>query len=232
MGVNRVSLSDEIAEDINSLILSGVYKPGDQIPNEFELAEKYNVGRFTVREAIKKLCTSGILKIERGRGTFVNKLNTVSFMKPLLPLLMLDDKDMVEICEARLAIERQTVALCAQRATKEDIENLYRIIKEMEESLKKKDYEEYNKIDLRFHLYIAKASYNNILFKILETIQDLLQAELTRTSVAPNANQNSIKRHKLIVQSIEARDEVSAATYMHEHIQDAIVYFRSLCKQP
>ena len=226
--MSRKNFCDEIVEDLYSKILSGIYKPGDQIPNEFELAEKYNVSRFVIREAIKNLCTSGIIRVERGRGTFVNKLNSVSFMKPLLPLLMLDDREMVEICEARLAIEKQTVLLCAQKASEEDVENLYSLLKEMEECLGDNDFEGYNNLDFKFHLYIAKASGNRILYIMLETIQDLLIAELHRTSVAPNANKNSIARHRSIVDALKEKKGLDAMKLMNDHIEDAIVYFKSL----
>jgi GntR family transcriptional regulator, transcriptional repressor for pyruvate dehydrogenase complex len=224
----RKNYCDEIVEDINSQVLSGVYKPGDQIPNEFGLAEKYNVSRFVIREAIKKLCTSGIIRVERGRGTFVNKMNSVSFMKPLLPLLILDNCEMVEICEARLAIEKQTVLLCSQKASDDDVDYLNSLLKKMEGCLVNNNFESYNNLDLEFHLFIAKTSGNRILFKMLETIQDLLKAELNRTSAAPNANENSITRHKLIVYAIKEKRGAEAVALMNDHIDDAIIYFKSL----
>lgn len=74
MKIERTSLSDRVAEELQAMIRSGEYKPGDKLPTEGELMEKFSVSRITVREAVRKLRTMGLVEVRQGDGTFVKEL--------------------------------------------------------------------------------------------------------------------------------------------------------------
>jgi GntR family transcriptional repressor for pyruvate dehydrogenase complex len=226
----RQNLSDFVANELKNKIMFGEYKPGDQLPNEFDIAKEYDVSRFTIREAIKKISTTGIIKIERGRGTYVNKVSPSSFMKPLLPMLMLDENDLKEICVARLAIERETAYLCALNSNDDFINELNELVKGMEDCLVNKDFEKYTELDLQYHIKIAYASKNKILCEILIMLQDLLKVEMKKGSIAPNSNQKSIECHKQIIEEFKRKNQLEAAKLMEIHINNAIDYFDKLIK--
>ena len=224
----RQNLSDFIVEEIKNKILKGEYKVGDKIPNEFEIAKEYNVSRFTVREAINKLCTAGIVKIERGRGTYVVKVNLYTFIEPFIPMLILDERELKEIYEARLAIERQTTNLAVSNANSEDILKLRSLIGDMELSINQNNTIKYNELDVEYHYAIAEASKNRILCEILKALQDLMKIAIDRVSIAPNATVKSLSRHKAIIECIEKKDHQRAVELMGTHITDSLDYLDKL----
>ena len=227
----RQNLSDFIVVELKNKILKGEYKVGDKIPNEFDIAEEYNVSRFTVREAINKLCTAGIVKIERGRGTYVIKVNLYSFIEPFMPMLILDERELKEIYEARFAIERQTIYLAVSNADSGDILKLRNIVSDMEACINQKAIIKYNELDVKYHYTIAEASKNRILCEILKALQDLMRIAIERVSIAPNANTKSLSRHKSIIECIEKKDHQTAVELMEVHIMDALDYLDKLSRE-
>lgn len=225
--LKRKSLSDRVLEIIQQNIIENIYRPGDKLPVENELAQKFGVSRITIREAITKLSFMGIVTIKQGEGTFIRKVTPESFMKPLLPMLLLDQKNIYDISVARLTIEVKTIELAAENATEQDIDYLASLVDKMESDLANKELNKYNSHDVLFHLHIAKASGNLILYKVLEIIQDLMKGQITITSAVPFANERSIEGHKIILQAIKNKDKRLATKTMKEHINSAVEYLKN-----
>lgn len=224
----RRNLSDVVAEDIKDKIMTGEYKSGEQIPNEFNIAKDYDVSRFTVREAIKKVSALGILEIVRGKGTYVSKVVPSSLMKPLLSMLTLKDINIMEVSDARYAIESRTTYLCTNNSSDDELKDLEEILKKMEKELIKKDLKNYSKLDFEFHLKIAQYSKNSILYEIFKTLQVLLQTWIKMSNEKPEDYDKSYHYHKLILEKMQMRDAEEAAKLMEEHIVGGINYFKSL----
>lgn len=218
----RSNLCDMIFEDITKDIIGGVLKPGEKIAGEYEFAEKYEVSRFTVREAMKKLDSMGLITIKHGIGSFVNEVTPESFMKPLLPVLVMSNIDIREICEARLPLEVQSISLCIDKIDKDKLNEMKQLVVKMEKALNNKDFTKYNELDIAFHLLIAKASKNRVLFQMLNTLQDMLREQMKRDIVVPNSTERSISRHKLMVEAIEHKEKELAKQLMTLHINDSI----------
>lgn len=219
----RGTLCKEVADSIRQDIIKGIWKPGDRLPGEYEFAEKYNVSRFTVREAIKTLHSSGLICVRRGIGTYVSDNKPESYMPGLLSHMVLERQDIKTICEARLPIESQTVALCAKKANTEVAENLWRMCNNMNDMLKDTRMDEYNRLDLAFHLYIAEVAGNSILYEMLRALQEFLIAQMNET-IDPRLENVSIVQHRQIVQAIEANDAELATLMMQRHIQKSIQF--------
>ena len=86
-------------------IVNGTFQMGEQLPPENALCERFGVSRITIRESLKRLGTMGIVTIEQGRGTFVNRANLGLLMKPMLQMIEFDDLDIETIYDARLYVE-------------------------------------------------------------------------------------------------------------------------------
>jgi len=220
----RSNLCDIILEDITKDIINGVLKPGEKIASEYDLAEQYEVSRFTVREAMKKLDAKGLIVIKHGVGSFVNSITPESFMKPLLPVLVISNIDIREICEARLPLEVQSISLCVDKIDDEKLKELKQLVVKMEKALSAGELEKYNELDIKFHLLIAKASKNRVLFEMLNTLEDMLREQLRRDVIVPNATERSINRHKLMVEAIAHKEKELAKQLMTLHINDSIDY--------
>lgn len=118
---NRKSLGAQTEDELMKYILQKPVKPGQKIPNEFELAEKFGVGRSTIREAVKGLVSRGILEVRRGSGTYV--INTNSLAEDPLGFGKIEDKYelALQLFEVRLMIEPEIASIACKNASEEDL---------------------------------------------------------------------------------------------------------------
>lgn len=211
----RPSLSESVAKEIEELIKTEQYQPEDQLPSEFELAESLEVGRGTIREAIKLLAARNVVEIKRGKGTFVTE--TPGLTEDPLGLAYISDKHQLskDLMEVRLMIEPKVAELAAQRATSEDIQRLTQLSQEIE-TLIKAD-EDHTQKDIEFHEAIAKASGNLVVPLLLPVIQSgvSLFVNLTDRSLKTE----TIETHRGILEGIKKHDPVLARNQMLQHLQ-------------
>lgn len=151
-------LSDKVIAAIQRDIAKGKYKTGDKIPAEPELMTLYNVGRSTVREAVKTLAMSGIVRVKQGDGTYVND-------KPKRETLheRLRRADATEINNVRTLLEVEIVRLAATHKTPEDIEALSLWLDKRRKAIEQEQIKECTDADIGFHLALATASGNSVL---------------------------------------------------------------------
>lgn len=225
MKLSRVRLADQVVDKIQEMIAQGVYKTGDKLPVENELANMFSVSRITIREAFVKLSMMGIVDIRQGEGTFVKELSPESFMKPLLPMLILDEKNLKDIYETRLVIESKTAELAALHINDEESRELLLLHKTMENNFATEDFHQYRSNDYLLHLSIAKYGKNLILHKIVEIIYDLLKYSIDVGTNKEPFIEKSIRYHKQIVEAIINKDSVKAKEYMYEHINGGLEFF-------
>ena len=182
--VPRTSLSEQVALQIVHMISAGRWKQGERLAPEAELCQVFQVGRSTLREALKSLAFVGIVRMRAGEGTYVAD-NPSKFIDRVLGHGLLDtEKDINDLCEARIVLEGELAALCAERATEEDLQNLDELLKEMYGPLPRGD-EQFLDLDMRFHFAIASGSKNTILSRVLETIRALMQEVMIRGQQNP-----------------------------------------------
>jgi GntR family transcriptional repressor for pyruvate dehydrogenase complex len=221
--VSRTSLSDEIVHQITDLISREVLKPGERLPSERELCKKFGVGRTSLREALRSLAVMGILDGRVGEGTFVSRSNSKYLAKTLQWGLLLDRKKVQDLIETRLMLESQTAFLGAQRAEEDNLREIEQAIAGMAECLD--EPHEYLDFDLQFHLAIARAAQNSILFNLLGLTRGYLQEWIKKSLAAgPRSSKNgaraklSIKEHKQILEQLRQGHSEGARRAMTRHI--------------
>ena len=173
------TLSVKVARKIKKRISEGEWNVGDKIPNEQILAQEMNVSRTTIREAIKQLTSAGILRIERGVGTFV--LNKPSMLDSVDDKLREANPDsfMFDLCEYRVYLEPFACALASIRANSAQIEEMRSIIYEMDRlSVKMKScsnrsvlVDKLASLEVRFHTLIYIMA-GNIMFQRISQIMN------------------------------------------------------------
>ena len=114
-------LHNTIIAKIRDLILNKNLEPGDKLPSERMLSEKFEVSRNNIREAIQKLEFYGILKSKPQSGTFVADIGPVAMKGMMKDILALEDPDFKSLVETRILLELKTVRLAAKRRTEEDL---------------------------------------------------------------------------------------------------------------
>lgn len=208
-----------ILEQIKNFMIQGHLSPGEKLPTEMELAEKFEVSRTSVREALSALSLTGVLEIRQGEGIFVKRSPSNAIIEPLSFILLLEKDQLQNILEVRKALEIETVDLAAQRRNNEDLDSMRSLIEEMENDLPEAKNSE--KIDLTFHLALAKASKNPLMDRLMNTVQDIISQTLHVTRALwlnLGSTERLVEEHKEIYLAIAAKDNVTARQLMYEHL--------------
>lgn len=216
----------KVAAQLSKLVSEGAILPGERLPSERELAEKLNVSRPTIREAMIALELSGIVEIRTGSGIYINEKKTfiVSQDKGIGPF---------DILQTRSIIEPQACALAVKHITDEQIKQLKAIIVDMQEEEKRPDSSE--QADKQFHRIIAHATQNGAIISIVDWLWELraksdLSAAFAQQLRAKGVHP-SIDDHIKIVNALEKRDAKLAEQAMKTHLNNATkaaaTYFNS-----
>jgi GntR family transcriptional repressor for pyruvate dehydrogenase complex len=218
--VVRGTLSDHIVEQIAELIARGALKPGDRMPSEKQLCDKFGVGRTSVREALRSLAVMGVLESHMGDGTFVASHGGRFLERSFQWGLLLNPKVKEDLVETRLMLESHTAYLAASKGTAADLERTEAAVRLMEACLD--DPARFLEHDLQFHVAIAEATQNSILQNLLSTTRGYLQAWIRETLARPDRARKraklSVAEHKRILQALKNRDAETARAAMAAHI--------------
>lgn len=209
-------LYQEIVDQIQQQILSGALKPGDQIPAERDLAERFGVSRTAVREAIKSLTEKGLIEVFVGRGTFVTNLSPDRVVESMTLLLRSEPHNLGSVQEARELLEVPIARLAAARRTEVNVARLRAIMAEMETEAG--GLARLIDDDTEFHVEVARATGNPVLVLLTQTIVALLRAERLRQDNWEQLRPRALAGHRDIVDAIEDGDGERAARAMRDHL--------------
>lgn len=213
--INRKkSLVETVSDAITKYIVDNELQVGDKIPNEFELAETLNVGRSTVREAIKALVSRNLLEVRRGSGTFISSKAGVADDPLGLDLIKDRAKLAQDLLEVRFMIEPEIASIAATKATEEEIEILKQLCDEVEYLILNK--KNHRKKDIEFHTEIARISRNQVVATLIPIIDKSIEIfiELTKSAL----EQETIETHREIFEAIKNKDPKGAHDAMHLHL--------------
>ena len=217
--INNKSVSQEVLEQIKGHIISGEWAPGTKIPGELELVEQFGVRRISVRGAIHQLVGMGILSIRRGEGTFVSEVYPKDYLNALLPVLVINRSDLMEILEFREMMESESVRAAARRAEPGDIDRMNLVIENMKKA--EGDYTKFAIEDVNFHIALALATHNSVIIKVNAIIHDMLKNAMEEI-VTLTGFQGGLYYHEKILEAIIGKQDELAAQLMREHIRTTI----------
>jgi GntR family transcriptional regulator, transcriptional repressor for pyruvate dehydrogenase complex len=216
--VSRVTLGEQVAAQLAEQIAEGVWHPGDRLPAETELCATLHIGRSTLREALKSLAYVGLVQMRPGEGTYV--LNNSQLLVDRIRTRgnLKNDKELQDVSEARLILETELAAMAAERLEPGDLERLEEILRDMQYCLARED-PEYAALDVDFHLAIAKASKNQLLYELLVPIRTVLQEFIAKSQELPGIKQNAHEHHAKILAALRQRNPEKARREMRAHLQ-------------
>ncbi|OFW10346.1 MAG: hypothetical protein A3H96_02430 [Acidobacteria bacterium RIFCSPLOWO2_02_FULL_67_36] len=216
--VRASRLYQQIVEQIEQSIRGGQLKPGDQLPAERDLAERFGVSRTAVREAVKALCEKGLVEALPGRGTFVIDA-TSQVIKQSLDLLVNigTEKGLAVLEDVREIFEPEIAARAAIRAEPKQVSAMRDAIAVMDRSMD--DPDAYIEADLDFHLALAEAAQNPLVLTLIDSIVGLLRVQRTRCFHAPEGPARGQLHHRRILQAVENRDAAAARAAMQGHLE-------------
>lgn len=208
------TLTESIADNISKMIVDKDLKSNDKLPNEFELAEMLNVGRGTIREAIKLLVSRNIVEIRRGKGTFV--VSKPGYISDPWGFKFVEDKFKLgmDLLETRLILEPNIAELAALRATNDLKEKLILLTDEVEELINSR--KPHTEKDVEYHKCIAECTFNSIFLNIIPLITHSIDIfiDLTKNSLI----NETIITHRKITNAIVSGSPIEAREAMHEHL--------------
>ncbi|MGY0391378.1 FadR/GntR family transcriptional regulator [Bizionia sp. KMM 8389] len=211
-------IQKDILHKIKELINYKNLEPGDKLPSERMLSEKFEVSRGNLREAIQKLEFYGLLESIPQSGTFVANIGVTAMNGMIDDILRLEDPDFKSLVETRILLELKTVRLAALRRTEDDLEKLKNALDAYTEKVM--NGEDAVQEDLLFHLAIAKASGNVTMNTFMLMITPEIITNFEKNHVCDKDQPKiGIKEHEAIFEAIKNKAPQEAKQKMKEHFK-------------
>ncbi|MDP2527511.1 FadR/GntR family transcriptional regulator [Maribacter dokdonensis] len=212
-------IQNEIILQLRDLMNNKNLEPGDKLPSERTLSEKFGVSRSSVREAIQKLEFYGILVSKPQSGTFVAEIGQVAMNGMVNDILRLDEPDFKSLVETRILLELKTVRLAARRRTDDDLELMKNALDAYREKVE--NGEDAVQEDLLFHLAIAKASGNSTMNTFMLIITPEILTNFEKYHVCDkNMAFRGIQEHQDIFNAIKEQNPQLAKEKMKVHFKN------------
>lgn len=223
--IKQKTVVAQVMEQIRDLIASGKYSSGDRIPTEHELAERFGIGRSSIREAVRVFNYLGILESKAAKGTFVADSANIS-SEALTWAILLGKNELFNMVEMRGALEVWT--LKNLKNTEKDnpgrrsavADELEEVLEHMKIAIGNKSIEELIKSDYNFHHVIIKSSGNDLFMSIYNVLRDFMFEEIKATYVIFDSYDFAIQEHMAIISSVRGTSETEPEDAMIKHIND------------
>lgn len=211
------TVKDQIADKLAYMVVSGLLRPGDELPSERELATTLGVSRETVRSAIGVLAALRMIEISQGSRTRVIGPAGHALHESVAALQNLKSKNIEEVGEARTAVELQVIKLAAGRIGDEDLQRLDALVAEQREMLS--DPVRFQISDREFHSVLYSACGNALLRDFVSDMYAYALDYRRKALKRKGAIVASVQDHALIVQALRTRSPEKAAKAMAKHLE-------------
>jgi DNA-binding FadR family transcriptional regulator len=212
-------VSQVIVDQIKVLIRDGSLAPGDRLPSERELCQRFGVSRVTVREALRVLEATGLVTIRVGvhGGAFLTAPSTDRVGEGLADLLSMSALTAGEVTEARKIVELGALPLVVEQATDDDIDALEERVEEGQSALEEGRYS--MDMSARFHVRVAECAHNTALTMLIQSFHGPLLISLREAHEhAPAMGKRGTDEHRQLAEAIRDGDLAAAQRVMSEHI--------------
>ena len=195
MKIKKVSVVDQVSEALKDNILNHTWEPGDKLPSEGDLADTFGVNRLSVRMALQKLNTLGLLETRVGDGTYVRKFSMAPYMNEIADIYM-DEKHLNDVRELRNLLEGEAMRIAVSSSTEEEREELRQCYEQYEEKRSQLQAEvdnerfmdELAEADFEFHHQVIRMSHNDLYIDIylmtkkaiVSHIRELLESRIRK----------------------------------------------------
>jgi GntR family transcriptional repressor for pyruvate dehydrogenase complex len=216
--VRRKRVFEDVARQVQKLIVDGVLKPGDLLPPERQLAERFGVSRNSVRDAIRVLELTGLVVARHGEGNVVADVSVDTLVAPIALLLLRKRKLVGELLDVRKMLEPGLAARAAANATEEQIARLEAILRR--QRAKALRGEATIDEDSQFHYAIALAAQNTVVLKLLDVLMDLLRETRNRSLQVEGRLERSLAGHRRVLDAIKRHDPAGAERAVRQHLEE------------
>jgi GntR family transcriptional repressor for pyruvate dehydrogenase complex len=213
--VKKHRIHEEIVEQIRREVAEGRLRPGDQLPSERELSERFQVSRASVREALRSLESIGLVMIKSGEGTYV-AASLETLFSPLASAILQQKDALLDIFEVRKLIEPEIAALAAKRAGPEEIREMEEILENQAQQIAQGHTG--MDADTAFHSVLTQSTKNKVFLRLNDAVVDSLRETRERSLQIRGRPARSLAGHRVILAAIQARDPARARRAMLQHL--------------
>ncbi|HLQ31814.1 MAG TPA: FadR/GntR family transcriptional regulator [Chloroflexota bacterium] len=211
-------VSDLISQQLEAAIFSGRLKPGDRLPPERELVDRFEASRASVREAVRTLELAGLVAIRPGAGggAYVTQPDFDLVANALRTMLRAGRFELTELYQARLLLEPGVAEIAARVADAEDIALLRASLQEGRDLLARRA--QTAPASYNFHFLLAKASKSNLLLMLISSLMDLVHKSDQASGPRPHLSPPIVRAHEAIVDAVERHDAEEARRLTADHL--------------
>ena len=224
--------TEDVKETLLDWIREGKYPPGSQLPSVPELVSRLEVSRTVVREALQTLVGMKLVEIKPGLGCYVNAISADLLVNSDVMASLLDMDTLIEVAEARRAIEGSVARLAAVSATADDFERI-EVILDRIERLAKKNQPMYT-VTPAFHVSVAHATHNNVLERVISSFNELMRsagAVIERDQVGYEYRLGEYESHRELFEALQTRNPERAQTEMELHVTKTVDMLRKIQRE-
>jgi len=222
--IHPVTLVGQLLERLSEPIKSGALKPGDELPSISQMADEFGVSRIVIREALKSLEAKGVVELKNGKRARVRSVTNEPLIDYFHHAVHVEISSIADFMEIRQALEIQAAGLAAQRRTAAEVVTMEATLRAMTETISQ--IELFGNHDAELHLSIARATHNEMMFRILSSIRDVI-TEVSREGLSRRFNSRQLVSvrllHERIVACIAARDPAGARQAMTDHFDETVM---------
>ena len=227
--LKKKRLYQEVADQLKQAIYQGQLKPGDRLPSERELGLMFNVGRPTIREALRTLSVMGLVEISQGaRGASVAQANISQFIEAMQEqlswLIRADKKTLEELWEVRKYIELGIVHAASRKINKKKIKTLEQLISRMEAC--SGEFEAYLPLAVEFHRRLARITENKVFFLFWEMCHAIIMRGYMPIldEIFPQGPHELLAANKVLLEAIKSKDTAAISKAMEAHAEAEIFF--------
>lgn len=215
-------ISDAVAATLERRILEGSLKPGDRLPAERELAAELGVSRPSLREAIQKLASKGMVQSRQGGGTYVTEALEAAFFDPWADMMGSHPTLREDMLEFRRMLEGQAAEWAAERATDADLQRLAQSYAALADAFVADDADRRSEADIAFHQAIGDAAHNVLIghlsSALLRLMHDNIRLNLGELKAVPAASRLLMSQHDAIYHAVRDKKPQAARAAAETHI--------------
>ncbi len=212
------SVVQQIVKQLVEHIYTGKFSENQKLPSEFELMEQLNVGRNSLREAIKILEALGILEIRRGEGTYICTQNEPTVFDSIIYGIILESSSKEEIIELRQLFDQVILKLAVSRCTEEDIILLEANLEKMISNFGKLSYKELGKIDYEFHLLLIDSCKSAFLSRVVKGVYKMFEFSICENIRREENFANSNVNHRAILDCLKSKSVSKVENVIEESL--------------
>jgi len=220
--LKKIKISDEVTHALESIIIENNMSPGEKLPSQSELSEKFKVGTRSIREAIRTLESRGIVETRQGKGVFVKENNMDYFLETLMESFVFnfpEQKDLlVDLTNTRRIIESQSIYDVAINPPRGFVSLFARIVDDLSVKAEENDIDAYNLLDVELHRSIIEATGNQIIISLYKYLTELLVRSFSKTGSVQGSLETSMSDHRKMLEAIAAHNGQAAKEAMEKHI--------------